>query len=307
MMRLTPSCLVWMTLLLPLLGNGQEAKRLEDWITKFQWVNPIPEKFQISGLRHGTFQSPSRGHAIGYCVYLPPQYEGSVARFPVVYYLHGGRPGNEAKTVRMAALFDKHIRSGAVPPMIYVFVNGGKVSHYNVPQFDSMGEDLFIRELIPHIDATYRTIASREGRGIEGFSQGGRGTTRILFAYPELFASASPGGSGYATEKRISENDGWENEELKFLPGHNAYDRARAYAKSRVPSLPILIHVGTKGFNYDNNLAYMGFLDELQIPYQTTIAGGVGHSATKIYETVGPVIMLFHAKNFGLLDGETDN
>jgi enterochelin esterase-like enzyme len=35
-----------------------------------------------------------------------------------------------------------------------------------------MGCDVFINELIPHIDGTYRTIAERSGRGIEGFSQG---------------------------------------------------------------------------------------------------------------------------------------
>ena len=37
-----------------------------------------------------------------------------------------------------------------------------------------MGCDVFINELIPHIDSTYRTIADRSGRGIEGFSQGAR-------------------------------------------------------------------------------------------------------------------------------------
>ena len=31
---------------------------------------------------------------------------------------------------------------------------------------------MFVKELIPHIDSTYRTIAKRSGRGIEGFSQG---------------------------------------------------------------------------------------------------------------------------------------
>ena len=50
-----------------------------------------------------------------------------------------------------------------------------------------MGCDVFIDELIPHIDATYRTVAERGGRGLEGFSQGGRGTVR-LGQYP----SATP-------------------------------------------------------------------------------------------------------------------
>jgi len=90
------------------------------------------------------------------------------------------------------------------------------------------------------------------GRGIEGFSQGGRGTTRIMFEYSELFVAAAPGGGGFAIEKRISEEDGRESETLKFLPGHNACDRARKYAKNANLRLNILIHVGTKGFNYEN-------------------------------------------------------
>ena len=65
----------------------------------------------------------------------------------------------------------------------------------------------FIKELIPHIDKTYRTIASRKGRAIEGFSQGGRGTARHMFKYPELFCSVAPMGGGHQHEKRISENN----------------------------------------------------------------------------------------------------
>ncbi len=266
---------------------------------QFKWVNPLPERLKSPGLEHGTFKSLSMGIDVGYYIYLPPEYEATKRRFPVVYYLHGGRPGNELSSIGMVPLFHKHIQDGEVDPLIYVFVNGGKVSHYNMPSMNSMGEDLFVKELIPHIDKTYRTIARREGRGIEGFSQGGRGTTRIMFEYPELFCSAAPGGSGYETEKKISENDGWENDKLRFQPGHNAYDRARKYAADpQRPQLPIMIHVGTKGFNYDNNLAYMEFLDSLGIPYEKVVAEGVPHNNKGIYEKVGPVIMKFHERNF---------
>ena len=50
-------------------------------------------------------------------------------------------------------------------------------------------ETTVIRELIPHIDATYRTVAERKGRAIEGFSMGGRGSTRLAMKYPEMFVS----------------------------------------------------------------------------------------------------------------------
>ena len=109
--------------------------------------------------------------------------------------------------------FTKQSKSKTINPVIYVFVNGGPVSHYNLPDRENhMGEDITVKELIPHIDKTYRTIARREGRGVEGFSQGGRGTTRFMFKHPDLFSSCAPGGSGYETEKKISENGGKENE-----------------------------------------------------------------------------------------------
>ena len=239
---------------------------------------------------------------VGYCIYLPPGYDAAKnreKRYPTIFYLHGGRPGSEIKSVRLATHIHKHISSSKVPPMIYVFVNGGPVSHYNMPERkNAMGEDVFVKELIPHVDATYRTIGKREGRGLEGFSQGGRGTTRIMFKHPHLFGSAAPGGAGHATEKRISEENGRESETLVFTPGYNTYDLARKFAKMRErPELPILVHVGTKGFNYENNLAYMKFLDSQKIPYQKLIVEGVPHSAVGIYEKRSLEIMQFHAKN----------
>lgn len=267
----------------------------------FRWVNPLKQK--IAGVEHHVFRSPSMQRDVGYCIYLPPQYhQDSKLRLPVVYYLHGGRPGSELKSVKLAPRIDEHIRSGAAPPMIYVFVNGGPVSHYNLPKRDqAMGEDVFIQELIPHIDQTYRTIAERAGRGLEGFSQGGRGTSRIMFKHPHLFCSAAPGGGGYATEKRISEENGRENDNLVFAPGYNTWDLARKYAAREdkpQPALRILIHVGAKGFNYENNLEYMKFLESLKIPFERLIVPEAPHSAAVIYEKAGLKLLKFHAANF---------
>ncbi len=267
----------------------------------FRWVNPLPKSREIPGLQHATFLSPSMKIPVGYCIYLPPQYneaKNRQQRFPVVYYLHGGRPGSEIKSVGLVPFIHEAMKNGTVPPAIYVFVNGGEVSHYNYPEKKSMGEDVFIQELIPHIDANYRTIADRSGRGLEGFSQGGRGTTRIMFKNPHLFCSAAPGGAGHATEKRISEEDGRESETLKFAPGYNTYDLARKYAGKPNPPLSILIFVGDKGFNYQNNLAYMNYLESLKILFDRLIVADAPHSAKIIYEKRGTEIMKFHAGNF---------
>ncbi|MEM8667900.1 MAG: alpha/beta hydrolase-fold protein [Planctomycetota bacterium] len=286
-------------------GDTKKKKR-----PPFQWVNPLKE-WDIKkspNVLHKTFVSSSMKAEVGYCIYLPAQYslqENREKRFPVVYYLHGGRPGSEKKSIRLSQFIDKHIQAGSVAPMIYVFVNGGPVSHYNMPDKpEAQGASVFIEELIPHIDKTYRTIARREGRGLEGFSQGGRGTARLMFRHPDLFCSAAPGGGGHATEKRISESGGAESETLVFTEGDNTWDLARSYAKSLkqdgAPTVRIYVHVGDKGFNYQNNLEWMGHLDSLGISYEKLIVPGAEHSAQQIYEADGLRIMKFHAKNFGL-------
>ena len=274
--------------------------------TPFHWVNPLPEGHGLP-VQHATFESALLGHAVGYCIYLPPDYSdaGTAMRYPVVYYLHGGRPGNETRSVGLARHLDAAMRSGAVPPAIYVFVNGGAVSHYNYPQEGSPAVDVFLDELIPHVDTTYRTMAHRGGRALQGFSQGGRGVTRIMFGYPELFSSAAPGGPGYATEKQIDRSGGVERDdripggkELVFAPDENAYARARAFVRGDHPPLPILIWVGTEGFNYVATREYMGFLDGLEIPYERLIVPGAQHNPNQIYEAAGLELMRFHARHF---------
>ncbi|MGI9473179.1 MAG: alpha/beta hydrolase [Rubripirellula sp.] len=278
-------------------ANAKNAKAKKKQ-PKFQWVNPLP-KGHDEALHHGTFRSPSLGVDVGYAILLPDGYDESTDRYPVVYYLHGGRPGSEAKSHRLAAKIRATRNTSGIMPAIYVFVNGGPVSHYNMPdQPTAQGADVFIKELIPHVDATYRTIADRRGRALEGFSQGGRGTMRLSLRHPDVFCSAAAGGGGYETEKRISESGGAESETLQFAEGDNTWDLARRYASGDYPKVNWMIYVGTKGFNYENNLDYMAFLDSQEIPYQRLVVPGVPHSATGIYEKEAERIMRFHAANF---------
>lgn len=280
---------------------GPERKKSAKQNPPFAWVNPL-KRIDLPGVKHATFRSPSMNVEVGYCIYLPPGYEAAEnaqRRYPVVYYLHGGRPGSETKSVSLAKYVHEAIEAGKVPPMIYVFVNGGRVSHYNTPDLGSMGEEVFIKELIPHIDATYRTIAERGGRALDGFSQGGRGTARIIFRHPDVFCSASPGGGGMATEKRIAENNGAESETLKFAPGYDTWTLAREYAAKGQPHKPrLLVYVGTKDFNYESNLEWMKHLESLQIPFERLIGEGIPHSGNQWYDQHGEQIMRFHTESF---------
>ena len=51
-------------------------------------------------------------------------------------------------------------------------------------------ETAFTTDLIQHVDSTYRTLASRDGRVVGGYSMGGYGAIRYSLAHPDLFVSS---------------------------------------------------------------------------------------------------------------------
>ena len=273
-----------------------------------KWVNPLPDT-KHPQITHHTYHSKIMDVEVGYGLYLPPGYEesdNSTKRYPVVYFLHGGG-GNEARMldparVDIAGPIHSRIKSGVVSPMIYVFPNGGKVPHYD--HEESLAETTLITELIPLIDAQYRTIPSRSGRGIEGFSSGGRGTARDMFKYPDRFCSGVPLSGGHQQEKVAADNNGQLGgimSNILLAPGNNSWDLAESYAaKTGEPRVSILIAVGTDDMNYQANLDWMAHLESLGIPFERHIIDGIPHDPELIYENVGDEIMQFHASCFAV-------
>jgi len=235
---------------------------------------------------------------VGYVIYLPPGYDdpaNAERQYPVVYYLHGG--GQFGSELRMANFMTVQyidlIEASAVPPRIYVLVNGGRYSHYDYGE--SLGETAFVKELIPHIDENYRTIATRLGRAIEGFSAGGRGTARIVFKYPELFCSAAAMAGGHQHERMVSDGRATENNVGIPLPrDYNSWDRVSQYAaREGAPELEILVVVGTEDQNYESNLAWMDHLESLGIPFESRIVPDIDHDRGRIFSQIGDEIITF--------------
>ncbi len=271
---------------------------------EFSWNNP-PEKWTLKdlpdNLKHASFHSPSMKIKVGYYIYLPDDYDQNTKRYPVVYHLHGGRPGSEKKSISLTNEMDRAMKNGSIQPTIYVFPNGGPMSWYNYPQKkNGMAENILIQELIPHIDQSYRTNPTRKKRALQGFSQGGRGTTRIMFKHARLFSSFAPGGSGYEPEERIRDNQGIESANVRFAKGYDAWSLAKNFAsKKKTYRIKCLIWVGTQDFNYEYNLKYMDYLTKLEIPYKKLIVPNVPHSAKTFYQKKGLEIIQFHDRNFG--------
>lgn len=120
-------------------------------------------------------------------VILPAGYaENPTRRYPVLYLLHGAFDDYKSWVDKGAA------ENASEPyPMIVVNPDGGQFGWYanhvnNGPQW----ETFHIKELIPWVDATFRTKAERSERAIAGLSMGGHGTAAYSGRYPDLFAAA---------------------------------------------------------------------------------------------------------------------
>jgi len=134
--------------------------------------------------------SPTTGQDEHYRVYLPPGYDQSDERYPVLYLLHGW-PYEAAHWDGMGAeeSADAGIQTGALPPFIIVQPRGSEGVYVNTGGGDRSFEGQMVNDLIPHVDATYRTWAEREGRAIGGISRGGVWALEIGFRYPDVFAA----------------------------------------------------------------------------------------------------------------------
>lgn len=158
-------------------------------------------------------------------------------------------------------------------------------------------EDILIKDLIPYVDAHYRTINSSSGRGIEGFSMGGCGALRLAFKYPDMFGAASSVAGAVVN---------WEEEHmthtLECTFGDVDNPASKAYFDSLHPSvfatqnvrdiikgdMKIRLYVGTADKLYNDNGApittrFHLLLDSLKIPHTYDIVEGAGHNPMEIF------------------------
>jgi len=134
-------------------------------------------------------------------IYLPPGYESSEDRYPVIYYLHGFTASDSSQIARnhIDKLLDKGIGTGKIKPVIVVIPNQHTLyrgSFYTNSSLTGNWADFTAHDLVSYIDENYRTIPNRESRGIAGHSMGGFGSLKIAMLFPDVFSSIyalSPG------------------------------------------------------------------------------------------------------------------
>lgn len=245
----------------------------------------------LGRLREVVFPSPSYGD-VSLLVYTPPGYfaSGDTRRFPVIYWLHGSggthlqleqalnampTPGSGA-----AAKLDGLIAAGQLPPLMLVSIAspGG--------QWNDAETRLVTREVPAFVDASYRTIARRAGRGIEGFSLGSQGLSIYATARPDLYASTSLVAGAFLASR-------WN-------------DAATALRRD---GAEVYVTIGDADPVYSQTLAFDTQLTGLSIPHTLAVVPGAGHSHTALYAAKGIDILRWHAARFAatsLLDAGAD-
>ena len=136
------------------------------------------------------FPSAALGRSWNYVVYLPADYYTSDARYPVLYLLHGNaQKGYDWVTSgHVVETADALTAAGRMPAAIIVMPDAGTT--WFVDRKEKM-ETAVLEDLIPEIERSFRTVATRQGRLVAGLSMGGYGAMRFALRYPEKFAAAA--------------------------------------------------------------------------------------------------------------------
>src|SRR4051812_3553471 len=143
-------------------------------------------------LQELTFSTPALASETHVRVLLPAGYKASAhRRYPVLYLLHGALDDYKSWTDKGAA---EAITKSA--PLIVVMPDAGQEGNYTNWYNDGafgqpMWETWHIRQLLPWVDAHYRTIGKRSGRATAGLSMGGGGAMSYAARHPDMFVSAS--------------------------------------------------------------------------------------------------------------------
>lgn len=166
-------------------------------------------------LRIDTIDSDAlRGNVLGdpserpVVVYLPPGYDaGASRRYPVLYVLHG-YSGDAASAIatrpwetNVVQWADRLIHERRMPHAILVVVDG--FTRLGGSQYiDSIHNGNYatyvVRDVVAHVDASYRTVAHEGGRAVLGKSSGGFGALHLVMTSPGTFAAfASHSGDAY--------------------------------------------------------------------------------------------------------------
>jgi len=170
------------------------------------------QELEAGKVHSKTFTGPITGDTIKYNIYLPRGYHETDREYPVIYHLHGLEQDEFEGNDSLVEALQRAVDSDIVAPMIIVFPNGLDNAWYaDAKDGSKPAETNIIRELIPHVDATYHTLQSREQRIIAGMSMGGFGAAQYAVKFPQLFSGCvSFDGAHFNWDKFQEQEEEWD-------------------------------------------------------------------------------------------------
>jgi enterochelin esterase-like enzyme len=182
--------------------------------------------YALKNVPHGNvqqvlFPSPSTNTSRRAFVYTPPGYEKeSKKRYPVLYLQHGWGEDETAWSNQGHAnlIMDNLIADKKIEPFIIVMTYGmtnqmrfgGGIRSFKVDTFQTV----LVDELIPFVDANFRTIGKQSHRAMGGLSMGGMETHSITLNKPGVFSYYALLSGGTYTPEEIKDKS---NVKLVFL------------------------------------------------------------------------------------------
>jgi enterochelin esterase-like enzyme len=193
-----------------------------------------------------SFVSTAIAGRLHFEVYLPAGYDVGVARYPVVYLLHGLPSGPAAyRQLR----FVERALDAAGRPAILVAPQAARAGEAD-PEYADHGpgdgwETAIATELPRVVDARFRTIRSRAGRALVGISAGGYGAMHLALRHLDEF-SVVESWSGY-----FHPTDPTGTKALDLGPGTDVHALLPS-VRSRLRSLPTFIafYVGRSDWRF---------------------------------------------------------
>lgn len=145
-----------------------------------------------------------------FLVHLPPCYEQYPNKvFPTLYLFHGW-PLDEWHWIDLgiSAWADDWVSRGLVGPFLIVLPGVAQNGLYvNSSGGDGSFEGFVVNELVPHIDANYRTVQAPSGRAVGGISRGGVWALEIALRHQDLFSSVGAHSPALAVNNPLPQYD----------------------------------------------------------------------------------------------------
>ncbi|MBZ0257549.1 esterase, partial [bacterium] len=185
--------------------------------------------YALKDVPHGNvqqilFPSPSTNTSRRAFVYTPPEYDKDLnKRYPVLYLQHGWGEDETAwsNQGRCNLIMDNLIAEGKINPFLIVMTYGmtnevrfGGLRNFSIDPFQTV----LVDELVPYVDANFRTLTDQPNRGMAGLSMGGMETKTITLKNLDKFSHIGLFSGGTLSMEDVENTPGFkEKVKLAFV------------------------------------------------------------------------------------------